>query len=51
MESRPASVGYPAETCLGIEPVSNTPAEAAKLVSDEIERWSTVIKAAGIKPE
>jgi len=36
---------------LGVEPVGNTPAEAAKLVNDEIERWSAVIKAAGIKPD
>lgn len=36
---------------LGIEPVGNTPAEAAKLVSDEIARWSAVVKATGIKPE
>ena len=36
---------------LGVEPVGNTPAEAAKLVSDEIERWSALIKAANIKPE
>lgn len=36
---------------LGVEPVGNTPAEAAKLVGDEIERWSALIKATGIKPE
>jgi tripartite-type tricarboxylate transporter receptor subunit TctC len=36
---------------LGVEPVGNTPAEAAKLVNDEIDRWSAVIKAAGIKPD
>jgi tripartite-type tricarboxylate transporter receptor subunit TctC len=36
---------------LGIAPVGNTPAEAARLVSDEIERWSELIKTAGIKPE
>src|SRR5215207_1920910 len=36
---------------LGVEPVGNTPAEAAKLVNDEIDRWSAVIKAADIKPD
>ena len=36
---------------LGIEPVGNTPAEAAKLVEGEMDRWSALIKAAGIKPE
>lgn len=36
---------------LGIEPVGNTPAEAAKLVGDEIDRWSALITSAGIKPE
>ena len=29
----------------------NTPAQAAKLVSDEMDRWTAVIKAAGIKAE
>lgn len=36
---------------LGVEPVGNTPAEAAKLVNDEIERWSALVRATGIKPE
>jgi tripartite-type tricarboxylate transporter receptor subunit TctC len=36
---------------LGIDPVANTPAEAAKFVDDEIERWSALIKAANIKPD
>jgi len=34
---------------LGMDAVGNTPAQAAKLVSDEIDRWSAVVKAAGIK--
>ncbi len=36
---------------LGLDAVGNSPAEAAKLVNDEIDRWSAVIKAAGIKPQ
>ena len=36
---------------LGVDPVGNTSADAAKLVSEEIDRWAAVIKAAGIKPE
>jgi tripartite-type tricarboxylate transporter receptor subunit TctC len=33
---------------LGMEPVGNTPAEAAQLVDDEMARWAAVAKAAGI---
>jgi tripartite-type tricarboxylate transporter receptor subunit TctC len=33
---------------LGMEPVGNTPAEAAQLVEDEIARWTAVAKAAAI---
>jgi tripartite-type tricarboxylate transporter receptor subunit TctC len=33
---------------LGLDAVGNTPAQATKLVNDEIERWAAVIKAAGI---
>lgn len=36
---------------LGIDPVGNSPAEAAKFVDGEIQRWSALIKSAGIKPE
>jgi tripartite-type tricarboxylate transporter receptor subunit TctC len=36
---------------LALEPVGNTPAQATKLVNDEIERWREVIQRAGIKPE
>jgi len=36
---------------LGVDTVGNTPAQAAKLVSDEMDRWTAVIKAAGIKAE
>ena len=38
-------------TELGVEPVGNTPAEATKLVNDEINRWASVVKTAGVKPE
>lgn len=34
---------------LGVDPVGNTPAEATRLVNEEIERWAAVIKSAGIK--
>jgi tripartite-type tricarboxylate transporter receptor subunit TctC len=36
---------------LALEPVGNTPAQATKLVNDEIGRWRTVMQHAGIKPE
>jgi len=36
---------------MGVDPVGNGIAEATKLVSDEIERWTAVIKAAGIKAQ
>lgn len=36
---------------MGVDAVGNTTAEATQLVGDEIERWSAVIKAAGIKPQ
>ena len=36
---------------LGVDTVGNTPAQATKLVTDEMDRWTAVIKAAGIKVE
>ncbi|WP_204280762.1 tripartite tricarboxylate transporter substrate-binding protein, partial [Serratia marcescens] len=36
---------------VGFERVGNGPAEAAALVNAEIDRWSAVIRAAGIKAE
>jgi len=36
---------------LGLEPVGSTPAQTTKLVDDEIQRWSAVVKAANIKPD
>lgn len=36
---------------MGVDAVGNTSAEATKLVNDEIDRWTAVIKAAGIKPQ
>jgi tripartite-type tricarboxylate transporter receptor subunit TctC len=36
---------------LGLDPVANTPAEAARFVDDEIQRWSALIKSANIKPD
>jgi tripartite-type tricarboxylate transporter receptor subunit TctC len=34
---------------LALDPVGNTPAQAAKLLEDEINRWGAVIRAAHIK--
>ncbi len=36
---------------LGAEPMSMTPAEFGKFMSDETEKWGKVIRAANIKPE
>ncbi|MDB5811020.1 MAG: hypothetical protein JWN94_3142 [Betaproteobacteria bacterium] len=36
---------------LGVDTVGNAPAQATKLVLDEMDRWTAVIKAAGIKAE
>jgi tripartite-type tricarboxylate transporter receptor subunit TctC len=36
---------------LALEPVGNSPAQATRLVSEEIARWREVIQKAGIKPE
>ncbi|XAH23345.1 tripartite tricarboxylate transporter substrate binding protein [Xylophilus sp. GW821-FHT01B05] len=36
---------------MGLTVVGSTPAEAAALVKREIERWSAIIKQAGIKPD
>lgn len=38
-------------TDLGLDTVGNTPAQAAKLVDDELRRWTAVIKAANIKAD
>ena len=35
----------------GLEPVANTPAQAAVLVDSEMKRWAGVVKTAGIKPD
>jgi len=36
---------------LGIEPVGNSPDEAAKFLDDEIAKWAKVIQTAGVKAE
>ena len=36
---------------IGIEPVGNTPAEAAKFLDAEIGKWARVINTAGVKAE
>lgn len=35
----------------GLDPVGSTPAQATRLLNDEIQRWGAVIKAAGIKAD
>jgi tripartite-type tricarboxylate transporter receptor subunit TctC len=35
----------------GAEPVGSTPMEFAKLISDEVEKWNAVARAANIQPE
>ena len=34
---------------LGVEPIARTPAEFGKFIADEIEKWTKVIKFAGIQ--
>jgi tripartite-type tricarboxylate transporter receptor subunit TctC len=36
---------------LGIKPVAMTPAELGKLIADESDKWTKVVKFANIKPE
>ena len=36
---------------LGGEPLTGSPAELAKMIADETEKWAKVIKFAGIKAE
>jgi tripartite-type tricarboxylate transporter receptor subunit TctC len=36
---------------IGVDVVGTTPAEFAKIISDDYEKWGKVIAAAGIKPE
>jgi tripartite-type tricarboxylate transporter receptor subunit TctC len=35
----------------GLEPVANTPEQAKQFLSNDIQRWKSVVQAAGIKPE
>jgi tripartite-type tricarboxylate transporter receptor subunit TctC len=35
---------------LGIVPEAGTPAQFGKFIADETEKWSKVVKFAGIKP-
>jgi tripartite-type tricarboxylate transporter receptor subunit TctC len=35
----------------GFEPVGNSPAEFSRFIREEIPRWDSVVKRAGIKPE
>jgi tripartite-type tricarboxylate transporter receptor subunit TctC len=36
---------------IGIEPVGNSPEEAARFLNDEVAKWAKVITAAGVKAE
>jgi tripartite-type tricarboxylate transporter receptor subunit TctC len=36
---------------LGIEPVGNSPEQAARFLDDEIVKWGKVISTAGVKAE
>jgi tripartite-type tricarboxylate transporter receptor subunit TctC len=36
---------------IGIEPVGNTPEQAAKFLADEVAKWAKVITTAGVKAE
>jgi tripartite-type tricarboxylate transporter receptor subunit TctC len=36
---------------IGIEPVGNSPEQAAKFLADEVAKWAKVITAAGVKAE
>ncbi len=38
-------------TADGAEPVGSTPAEFARLIRDELEKWTRVARAAGIEPQ
>src|SRR5262244_3855079 len=38
-------------TAIGVDVVGTTPAEFARIISDDYEKWGKVIAAAGIKPE
>ena len=47
-----ATSGYKERmTAIGVDVVGTTPAEFAKIISDDYEKWGRVIQAAGIKPE
>ena len=35
----------------GMNPVGNTPAEFAKMLAEDLERWTKVIKEAGIEQQ
>jgi tripartite-type tricarboxylate transporter receptor subunit TctC len=38
-------------TAVGVEPTTTTPAEFAKFISEEADKWAKVIKFANLKPE
>jgi len=38
-------------TAIGVDVVGSTPAEYAKIIRDDYEKWGKVVAAAGLKPE
>ena len=47
-----ATTGYKERmAAIGVDVVGTTPAEFAKIISDDYEKWGKVIQSAGIKPE
>ncbi|HLQ88448.1 MAG TPA: tripartite tricarboxylate transporter substrate binding protein [Xanthobacteraceae bacterium] len=47
-----ATTGYKERmAAIGVDVVGTTPAEFAKIISEDYEKWGKVIQAAGIKPE
>ena len=38
-------------TAIGVDVIGTTPAEYAKLIRDDYEKWGKVVQAAGLKPE
>ena len=47
-----ATEGFKARmAAIGVDVVGTTPAEYAKIIRDDYEKWGKVVQAAGIKPE
>ena len=47
-----ATPGFKARmAAIGVDVVGTTPAEYAKVIRDDYDKWGKVVQAAGIKPE